>query len=341
MKLPPAKTDQFIKNPDPHIKGVLIYGPDSGLVSLRRQALHQTFCPDTKDPFLNAHLSYKAIKKDPALLADELYASSLIGGKRCIRIDDSDATILADISEILKSYQGDNVFIWTASELPPSSSLRKLFEGQDHLVAIACYQDDSTSLKQVIMHYIKEKKYNATIEAIDLLSHRFSGDRMVVIQELEKLFLYKGAHTHINADDVLACSADAVELSLDQLCHAVASGNNHTIDRFLKQAFEENVAAITIIRTLAYYFMRLHVVHAVMETGEPLTQAITKLRPPVFFKHIPLFKQHCMSWSKEALGHMLCSLYKLEQECKSSFVAPELRLAQFLSLIPQRYKISA
>ena len=86
MKIEPRQVDAFLKKPDPKIRGVVIYGNDDGLIAERALALAKTVCEDLKDPFRVVDIGGDALKGDPARLADEFGAMSLMGGRRVIRV---------------------------------------------------------------------------------------------------------------------------------------------------------------------------------------------------------------------------------------------------------------
>lgn len=341
MKVSPTNSDNFVNKPNPNIHAVLLYGPDSGLVRLRANRLHHALIDQPKDPFRNIEIDYKKIKKDPSLLQDELHTRSLIGGRRFITITDVDATLPKPLIEILTSYKGDSFSLWIGEELPPSSSLRKTFENIDHLAAIPCYNDDSTTLKAVASQYLREHQFTISNTAIDMLSHRFSGDRMMVLSELDKLMLYKWSYKKIDTKDVEECTTQHTELSLDKLCMAVASANLPAIEYAYRMALEESASAIQMIRVLLQYFTKLHLVRAKIDAGESEQTAIAGLRPPLFFKVVPLFKQHLYLWSEKKLSANLAALNELEEQCKYKPLDPELLLSHFLILVPYRYNIRA
>ena len=86
MKIEPRQVDAFLKKPDPRIRGVVVYGNDDGLVAERAAQLARTVCEDLKDPFRVVDIAGDALKADPARLADEFGAMSLMGGRRVIRV---------------------------------------------------------------------------------------------------------------------------------------------------------------------------------------------------------------------------------------------------------------
>src|SRR5260221_11398339 len=86
MKIEPRQAEAFLKKPDPRIRGVVIYGSDDGLVAERAVALAKTVCADLKDPFRVVDIPGDVLKGDPARLADEFSAMSLIGGRGVIPV---------------------------------------------------------------------------------------------------------------------------------------------------------------------------------------------------------------------------------------------------------------
>ena len=82
MKIEPRQVEAFLKKPDPRIRGVVVYGNDEGLIAERAMTLAKTVCEDLKDPFRVVDIAGDVLKADPARLADEFGALSLMGGRR-------------------------------------------------------------------------------------------------------------------------------------------------------------------------------------------------------------------------------------------------------------------
>ena len=68
MKISARQADGFVKQPDPKVRAVLVFGPDSGLVRERAETLAHGVVDDLSDPFRVAELDSSAVAKDPALL---------------------------------------------------------------------------------------------------------------------------------------------------------------------------------------------------------------------------------------------------------------------------------
>ncbi len=87
MKLPAAQVAGFLKAPPPAIGTVLVHGSDEGLVRERTELIARAVLGSAgDDPFRLSLLTADAIKRDPAVLADEAGAQGLVGGGRVVRV---------------------------------------------------------------------------------------------------------------------------------------------------------------------------------------------------------------------------------------------------------------
>ena len=89
VKIEPRQAEAFLKKPDSKIRAVVIYGNDDGLIAERATQLAKTVCEDLKDPFRVVDIAGEALKADPARLADEFGAMSLMGDRKSTRLNSS------------------------------------------------------------------------------------------------------------------------------------------------------------------------------------------------------------------------------------------------------------
>ncbi|TDN21357.1 DNA polymerase III subunit delta, partial [Lactobacillus crispatus] len=59
------------RGPDPRIPVILVYGPDTGLVTERARKLAEDFVDDPADPFALVRIDGDALAADPGRLCDE------------------------------------------------------------------------------------------------------------------------------------------------------------------------------------------------------------------------------------------------------------------------------
>ncbi len=70
MKIGTNRIGEFLRDPGPGVRAVLIYGPDAGLVNERADMAARSAVDDLKDPFLVSELTEGELLADRARLAD-------------------------------------------------------------------------------------------------------------------------------------------------------------------------------------------------------------------------------------------------------------------------------
>lgn len=316
MKIAPQQIDSFLQNLNPETRAVLIYGRDAGQVHERLTALIAATLEDPKDPFRLSDLHAGDIKKDPARLRDEASALALTGGRRVVRILSANDVLTNCLRDFLADPMGEALLLLGADELGPRSTLRRLFEGAKQAAAIPCYGDEGASLERIIRDELKGFEIEPDARAY-LLAH-LGGDRLVTRRELEKLKLYVEGNERVTLADVVESIGDSSTLTLEDIAFAVGRGGRDTLERTLERVHLEGTSPVAILRATSHHFLRLHLVRGHMERGENLNEALRALKPPVFFKRLPAFREQADRWSLPALGRALELLAEREVACKSS-----------------------
>ncbi|HSR54615.1 MAG TPA: DNA polymerase III subunit delta, partial [Alphaproteobacteria bacterium] len=242
MKIPPSRAEAFLSNIGDDCHGVLLYGPDTGLVRERARALVQAITGTAEDPFLINELNATDLRDDPARLADEAVSLAFGGGRRAVRLRGAaDGTSKAVAGALAALEAGDgpppSLVIVEAGELGPRSSLRRLFEGEDAAAAIACYPDEGGGLERVIERALANHGLTAGADALAWLSRVLGADRGVTLGEIEKLALYCTGAKTVTLEDCQAVVGDAAAHELDDAVFAAGAGDARALDRALTRAF--------------------------------------------------------------------------------------------------------
>lgn len=337
MKIAPKLIESFIKRPSPETMAVLLYGPDEGLVRERMNVLTGTIVKDIHDPFNVAEFPGSQLSENPARLMDEAMAMSMLGGRRVVRIHAAEDGVSSIIKGVLAELKPADAFIVIgAGSLSPRSSLRLLFENAENAAAVPCYVEDERDIGRVIADALKSAGFTISSEALVYMAGQVVGDRAIVRSEVEKLITYIGAtQKSIALEDVIACTGDSAALSLDDLAKNVASGQFAEADRILRHVMSEGIPAITALRSLQNYFMKLHITKSRIEKGESKDEALRKLRPPLFFKVKPAFEFQLSGWSLTQMENALALLSSVEAKCKQTANDPYLMCSRAILSLSQ------
>lgn len=327
MKLAGKQADAFVADPDPAVRAVLLYGPDSGLVRERSAALLKKIVRDPGDPFSVSEINAAQLKDDPARLADEAAALTFGGGRRFVRVRDAGDKIGPQLKDFLSGSPGEAFVVVEADDLPARSVLRKLFEADKQAVALACYHDDARSLEAVVRGFFTDAGCSITREAVAFLSVHLGGDRELTRRELEKVLLFKGGTGEIGLPDVEACVGDSGLLSLEDVALATAGGNLQGLQRALDRSLKEGNQPVSVLRAVARHLQR---VHAVAAAGGPVEEGMRRLRPPVFWKSAAAFKAQAEAWRPAPLARAMGRLMETEAACKRTGAPAELLVSRAL-----------
>lgn len=326
--------DAFVAKRDPKTPAILVYGPDLGLVRERADAIARQVCPDFKDPFNYIELTDADLKSDPARLADEAAALSMMGGERVVRIRTAGEGASAAAKLVVEGLEGGHlkptgVVLIEAGDLGKSSGLRKLFEGSKKVAALPCYADAPTDVRSIAIEAARAEDLRFDSEALDLLIALLGEDRGVSRSEIDKLILYKGPKAvrdgpaAITLDDVRATLVDTISDAAGEAASAAADGASARLALALHRSATAGSSPIGMVRTLQREFIRLRTARALMADGASAETAMGKLRPPVFFMEKRAFEARLGRWSLAKLDVALDILLDAELGAKSTGLPDE------------------
>ncbi|MDP1841106.1 MAG: DNA polymerase III subunit delta [Reyranella sp.] len=338
MKIEPRQVEAFLKKPDPRIRGVVIYGNDDGLVAERAVALAKAICPDLGDPFRVVDIAGEVLKHDPARLADEFGAMSMMGGRRVVRVRPAGEESTAALENLVAATAGDALIIVEGGNLTPRSGLRALAETEASLAAMPCYMDNEAALEGLVENAARAQGLTVDADALPWIVERLGGDRGQTRSEIEKLLLYKAgdASKTITLEDAVDILGDTAAIGVDDVIAATFDGELVALDRALDRVFSEGGHPVQLVRSLQRHADQLHIVSAHASRSGNMESAMFKARGlprggPVRQR----FERHLRTWPLPRLSASLTAILEAEMDCKRTGLPDEaiarrlcLRLAQ-------------
>lgn len=317
MKIAPKVADSFIAKPQAGFGAALIFGPDSGGVRDRAKKITTAILGANPDPFAIMEFTEAKLLADAAALSDELASFNMMVPKRVIIIRDGGDKLTKIIDAASPHFNDSAYLIVCAEELSTRSSLRGWFEKGDKVASLACYRDEVRDVQSVVRKAFEEAKLPVDREIIDYLSQMLGNDRYVTYQELDKIITYAGGQ-RLTVEDVRDLVDYNRETSLDDIVNAVADKDLKNLDKVLTIFLREGTQPIVYLRALQRYFNRLYAMKAQVAAGQTIDSVVAGVRPPVFFRQVPILTRHLQNWGLEQITRALSLLISAELACKTS-----------------------
>lgn len=330
MKFQQRDLLRILTNRPAELRGILVYGPDTGHVGETADAIARTAVDDLSDPFGSVTLTGDVLRRDPAALIDAATALSLTGGRRLVRIRGVTDAIMQRFQDFAGAAVVEALVIVEADALDTRSKLRKLFEFAPNLGALACYGDEGAELTAFIKCTLEALGVRIQPDALDQLAANLGGDRRQTRSELEKLALMVGPGGEVDLAAVVQSVGDSGSLALDDIAFSAAEGDGPALDKALRRARSDGENSVRILRSAISHFQRLHQAICQTQGGVSPDQAIGGLRPPVFRNRRMSFESQLNAWSAPRVEQCLDRLLDAEYQCKSTGMPDDVVCAQVL-----------
>ena len=221
---------------------------------------------------------------------------SFFTNSRIILISRVTDKIIKLVDNFLEKNIDDVKIIFIANILEKKSKLRSKFEKEKNLVCIPFYKDDSRALNQIANKFFKNNKISVSQEIINLIVERSSGDRTNLNNELEKISLFMINRKKINIEDIFKLTNLAENYSISELADNCLSKNLNKVNKILNENIFSTDDCILIIRTLLIKTKRLLEIKKNQIKNQSLDEAISKHKPPIFWKDKEIVKNQIIKW---------------------------------------------
>ena len=330
MIIKPQDAGKYVIAPPKTLMMALVFGPDAGLVQERAEKLLKSVVTDLTDPFNVADLSEAVLSADPARLADEAAAISMMGGRRVVRVRGAGNDLAELFENFLDDPKGDALIVIEAGDLPKTSVLRKLFEGHKTAVAIACYPDSLRDLGDVVRDALRAQGLSIASDALEEAVSRLGSDRGVTRRELDKLLLYMHGQKQVSLDDVRAVMGDEAQVRSESACDAAGTGDLSKLDRELERLWAADTQPAQVIRSALGHFQRLLQAREQVQRGISIDDVMKRLRPPIHFSRATAFRTQASRWNGDRLGEALDMLLEAEALSRTTAVPAQATTARAL-----------
>src|SRR5262245_53907408 len=328
-----SDVDRIIANPAPAYLIFLVFGPDTGLVRERVDALVRASVDDPGDPFALARIEGDELMGNPARLVEEAHTVPLFGGRRAVLVRAGSRNIGPAIEAVLSSPSPECRIIVEAGNLTKSSPLRALCEKAKVAAVLPCYVDNERALVALIDEEMRANNLTIAPEARDALIALLGADRLASRNELRKLILYAQGQKEVALADVTAVVADASQIALDGLLDAVFAGRTADTDVEFGKARASGSSPATVVSAAIRQVANLHKMKLAIEAGDSLEFVMKRNAPPVHFSRERLVADALRTWSPARLMRAMEQLAEASLEMRrNAALAESIAQRMLLSL---------
>ena len=260
------------------------------------------------------HFNQDEIIKNDNIIFNEINNISLFEKEKIIFIEQVDDKILEIIKDICEKFNDQKIYLFS-NILEKKSKIRSYFEKSDKCGTVACYTDNEIGIRKIILN--KLKGYNGlSPQIINLIIENSNLDRIKLNNELEKIVTYF-QNKKIEYEKLEALLDIKINDNFNSLKDEALMGNKLRTNKLLSDTIidsEKNIFYLTLIN------QRLNRLKDAINLSEEtnLEDAISKIKPPVFWKDKPNFMIQTKKWNTKKIKKILNKTYDLEIEIKSN-----------------------
>jgi DNA polymerase III delta subunit len=337
--------------------GVLICGDDVGMIQQTKHLFLDKIMPDYKTNISLINITPTTFKEKQFVLYDEYNTRSLWGDKKLILFEISDGDLkdsrskkdgdknnieeeakkeetkndeedkeivkgasISDLSKILtmiftKINKESFIVLVFYGMLKNTSSLRKFAENNINIASVTCYIDNDITIKKLIEGKLSGYKYDYHL--IEYLASKFGGDRMIILNEMDKLLIYKGNDKNITQTDVSAVIQDNSSADFNNFINSLADFDVNTFYLELQKLQKEDIFPIVLIRTAIFYFLKIHLYRYRVLNGESINDIVAS----EFWKNKDNIARHLKNLSLDNINQILILLFDEERKLKGKHIA--------------------
>ena len=303
----------------------LLYGVNTGLIN---ETINKYF----KQNYLDNIIIYDEAEAiyNMNLIKELIFNKSFFDDKKLIIINKATDKILYLIEELVENNIKDIKILLKSNKLEKKSKLRSFFEKEKNLIICAFYEDNYQSLLSIIQKTFREKRINVSNESINLIIERSGGDRINIINELNKIVLYAKNNNKVSLDDVIKLTNLSKNYDISELVNQNLLKNKKKTINILNENNLNTEENILILRTFLNKLKKLKNLKINLEKNKNIEQVLSSTRPPIFWKDKEIIKQQLNALSLNEIKYLINKVNDLELKIKKNYQISDQILNNFI-----------
>jgi len=280
------KSYNLKKNLNQNINFFLLYGNNKGLI---RETIETTFVPPI---FSKNVIKYEEneIINNVETFHEGILNKSFFDDEKLIIINRATDKILEIIKEIIEKKIQNLKILLISGNLEKKSKLRNYFEKNTNVIVVPFYEDNHQTLLVLTSKFLKEKKIDMSQQNVNLIIEKTKGDRINLLNELEKIHLFKLSGKKIDDNVILKLTNLAENYNVSELVDNCLIRNKKKTLNILNENISSQEDNILILKTFLFKLKRLKKLKIEIESKKNTDVVMSSYKPPIFWKDKDLIK---------------------------------------------------
>lgn len=261
---------------------------------------------------------------------NNILSKSFFENEKLIIITRVTDKILIVIQEVYEKKIDDLIIILNASILDKKSKVRSFFEKDKNTICVPFYVDNNQTLSGIVNRFFRENKIPISQQGINIIAERCRGDRQNLKNELQKIESFVLNKKQIDINEILKITNLAENYSVTELVDNCLAKNKKRTINILNENNYSIDDCILIIRTFLIKSKRLLKLSEAVRFENNADQAISMLKPPIFWKDKDIVKQQVKSWSNKNIKLLIYKISEIELLIKKNSVMSTNLLSDFI-----------
>ena len=306
-----VKSFELQKRINKDINFYLLYGVNSGLIE---ESIENILKPIFSKNIHNFE-ELQIIKK-PDDFKELIYNKSFFEEEKLLIINRATEKFFPIIDEIINTKTDKVKIIIKANILEKKSKLRNLFEKNKKTIIVAYYEDNYSSMLKLIENFLIKEKIRISKESINELINKSMGDRLNLINELNKISLLGHKNKQINNETISKLTNSSGEYNVSELVDQCLAKNKKQTIHILNENSITNENNLIIIKSFLNKLKRLKKIKTELEKYNNIDTILNSYKPLIFWKEKDLIKKQLNCWSLDQIKSSMQKINNLEWECK-------------------------
>ncbi len=261
---------------------------------------------------------------------NSISTKSFFENEKIIVIKNATDKLKEMINDIYELQNPDITVILISDLLDKKSKLRNFFEKTNNVICIPFYPDEHKDLNMIANNFFKKKDIKISQQTINLIIDRANQSRQHLNNELQKIENFALNKKEIKDVDIIKLTNLGKNYEISELVETCLAKNQNKLLKIMNENHFSNEDVILILRIFLIKTKRLLNLAINSKPDKNFDEAISKFKPPIFWKEKPYVKKQLINWSATELKKLINDINEIELLSKKNSQISQSLLLNFI-----------